>query len=130
MKYWTGDLPRGWAKFIPEHNFFRREHGARKHHKSPSYISWFCMIQRCYGRSKTYDPRNVKYRENNIQVCMRWVVGDGNKHGFLCFLEDMGERLPDTTIDRIDTTNNYHPNNCRWADASTQAHNKRRKVGK
>ena len=33
---------------------------------------------------------------------------------------------PDLTLDREDNDKGYYPGNCRWADAVTQANNRRR----
>ena len=60
-----------------------------------------------------------KYRKGYaaIEVCARW-------ENFLLFLEDMGERPEGHTIDRIDGSGNYEPDNCRWADIFTQLANR------
>jgi hypothetical protein len=41
------------------------------------------------------------------------------------FLEDMGERPPKTSIERMRNNHGYQPNNCVWATASQQSRNKR-----
>lgn len=76
----------------------------------PTYMSWSAMMPRCKTR-KTY-------LKKKITVCRQWS-GD-----FLCFLRDMGERPPNTTLDRINNDGNYEPGNCRWASASVQARNR------
>jgi hypothetical protein len=52
-------------------------------------------------------------------MCERW------RDSFENFLSDMGERPEGMTLDRLDNTRGYEPGNCRWADSTTQAVNKR-----
>jgi hypothetical protein len=74
---------------------------------------------RCKGHSCYAD-----YGGRGITICPRWC----GPRGFANFLEDMGDRTADLSIDRIDVNGNYTPTNCRWADALTQANNKRNSV--
>ncbi len=76
---------------------------------TPTYNSWKSMRIRIACKP-TY---------KDVRICKRW------KNDFLAFLEDMGERPLDTTLDRIDPYGGYCPENCRWADAKTQQRNKR-----
>lgn len=86
---------------------------------SPTYHSWASMIVRCYNEKR----RSYKhYGGRGIVVCDRW------RHSFEAFLEDMGERPEGMSLDRIDVDGPYTPENCRWADTTTQARNSKQVV--
>lgn len=81
---------------------------------SGTYTSWQAMKTRCLNVN---DPGYFKYGGKGIEVCERWM-------DFSNFLSDMGERPEGTTLDRIDGTKGYCPDNCRWADCVEQSNNR------
>lgn len=90
------------------------KHGLAHSHKA-TYRTWKDMRARCNN------PNNedfANYGGRGIAVCAEW-------DDFATFVSDMGARPDGLTIDRVDTNGNYEKSNCRWADAETQANNKR-----
>jgi hypothetical protein len=78
---------------------------------SQTYNTWASMVTRCE------DPRWPIYAD--IKLCERWKT-------FTNFLEDMGVRPKNKTIDRIDSSKGYYKENCRWATKAEQSRNTRK----
>src|SRR5688572_4155334 len=86
----------------------------------PEYSCWRGMIGRCYHKS---NAGYASYGGSGISVCERW------RNSFDAFLADMGPRPSrDHSIDRIHSSGNYEPGNCRWATAADQARNTSRNI--
>lgn len=85
---------------------------------TPTYYTWAGMLARCRNKN---DPAYPRYGGRGIEVCDRWSGDEGFKN----FLTDMGERPNGLSLDRVDNSKGYLPENCRWATAKEQAGNTR-----
>lgn len=92
-----------------------KTHGYAGTKRATEYRIWSLMIQRCENEK---NPAYSRYGGRGIRVCDRW-------HRFENFLEDMGRRPRDRSLDRRDNNGHYEPGNCRWATASEQMKNRR-----
>lgn len=89
-----------------------------------THNSWTGMIRRCTKPCNAHDKKN--YLDRGIQVCDRWLFGENGKHPFICFLEDLGERISSKySLERRDNDGNYEPSNCYWATDEEQRNNTR-----
>ena len=74
------------------------------------YSAWLNMRRRCY------EPGNISYwavGARGITVCKRWMK-------FENFIEDMGKCPTGKSLQRIDNSGNFKPDNCKWATKTEQ----------
>lgn len=87
---------------------------------SKLYYLYKQMIYRCTK------PNNINYKYYGavgVRVCDRWL------ESFTNFYEDMGDKPDDMTLERIDNSKDYSPDNCIWATYKKQNRNKSNSTG-
>ncbi len=86
---------------------------------SAEYHIWLSMRDRCNNPN---NPGYPFYGGRGIKVCARW-------ENFANFLADMGRKpAPKMSVDRIDNSRGYSPDNCHWTTHAVQMRNTRRNV--
>jgi hypothetical protein len=105
-----------WRKKIAV--MFLTKHGScTSKGPTPEYTIWTGMLSRT---TCTTNQRYPDYGGRGIRVCKRW------RRSFQNFLNDMGPRpSPKHSIDRINNSKGYSPENCRWVTRDIQARNTR-----
>lgn len=99
-----------------------------KHHKhkmsgTPAYKTWHGVKARCYNvRNKSY----ARYGGRGVGLYEPWISDFHAFYEYVSQLEHFGEE--GYSLDRIDNDGDYAPGNLRWADAKTQARNRRSNV--
>lgn len=82
--------------------------------RSRVYRIWRGMLNRCENPKQ---PHYARYGGKGIKVCERW-------HRFEDFFDDMGHPEEYETLDRIDSSKDYEPLNCKWSTYKEQNRNR------
>lgn len=88
-------------------------------HDSPEYHTWESMWYRCTNPNAKFWHI---YGGKGVRVCDRW-------RDFPSFYDDMGPRPTlQHSIERVRSSGNYEPGNCKWATPTEQSNNTSRNI--
>ena len=82
------------------------------------YNTWHAMVTRC---NNPKDKGYKNYGGRGITVCEEWL----DIKNFVVWAEQTHPNISGVSLDRIDNDKGYSPDNCRWANKTTQAINQR-----
>jgi hypothetical protein len=86
---------------------------------TPEWLAWRSMCSRCL---RPGDPSYPRYGGRGITICERW-------RDSAAFIADMGPKpCKSYSLDRIDNSKGYCPENCRWATPTEQTRNRSNSV--
>jgi hypothetical protein len=88
---------------------------ARNGKVTKTFRAWQSMRARCYNKNNI---SYCNYGARGIVVCPEWLI-------FENFLRDMGECPPGYSLERINISENYVSNNCKWIPRTEQSKNRR-----
>ncbi len=82
------------------------------------YKLWVGIKRRCYNKNASDYSR---YGGRGIKLCKTW---ENDPLAFISYIQStIGDRPKNKTLDRIDNSKGYMPDNLRWASKSEQARN-------
>lgn len=92
--------------------------GRKAIHTRPKtiYSNWHNMVSRC---NRPNSPEYPRYGGRGITICPEWL-------SYNQFYDDMIDTYESgLTLDRIDNSKGYIPENCKWSTPKEQALNRR-----
>ena len=94
-------------------------HGCTNH---PLYKEYRSMVARCYRKNHKHYSL---YGGRGITICDEWL---SSPQAFYDWVESIGGRPKGYTLDRIDNSKGYSPDNCKFVSMHIQSRNKRSNI--
>src|ERR1700735_4088724 len=116
----------GYCKKHKSYGAAQMKAGRDRYHrwkKQTPHAELIVLLRNILTRVDNPNHHTYKYYGGRGIKCY-WQRGDEERF-VQWILENLGERPEDMSLDRIDVDGDYAPGNLRWADAKTQAINKR-----
>ena len=100
-------------------NEFNTTHGGSTH---PLYNEYNSMVGRCYRKNHNHYSM---YGGRGITVCDEWLK---SPQAFYNWVESVGGRPKGYSLDRIDNSKGYSPDNCKFVSQHDQLRNTRANI--